>query len=559
MIKDPKAIIAIAVVAIIIVAGAGVAVFAMNNKNTKHDDVKDMSWDEIVDAAKGTEVKASIYFDAYCTKWFNDVVIPLAKERYDITVTNVGYKTDVNIVNEWKADPNATCSFDFIWGRSSNLAGLMNVDGNGTCLVLQSNWQDKMPNMALSDTLADAGWEGAYDGAYGAGTYSKDVCSVAPFSGSTTSFIFNKEFCDSTIKYNEAKICAYDDKGAVTTTKIITVAASGEALSTSTAVADIDATKTYALSDVRAYRVANESATTSVQYGLPHNFTELASWVVLYPYQFYIPSATSLAVNFHTQLILEAMVYELASKNAEGTEWTACTDSNAYVWSHDLNGKFKTGDDAANKATYKAYIEEKVLGVNNATEYGAVVSYLKAYLDQIMPYLNQSYVGTTGAVTTPNSNLIGNKAAALDFDDSPANTRVMIALSTVESVAVRSGDYNVPIGIYMLETACSNRCGIFIPSTTGNAAGAIVIANLMNDPYVQATYYNIAGNAYNMDMEKLSLDQQLYFTSYISEWTLTGKPFIAPDDVAKSRTIATIGYKEALLSEYANPFIKKTT
>ena len=557
MIKDTKTIVAIAVVAILIVAGVGVGIAAANsNKNVKHDDIKDMSWDEIVDAAKGTDVKASIFFDAYCTKWFNDIVIPLAKERYDINLTNVGYRTDVHIVNEWKADPNAKCSFDFIWGRSSNLAGLMNVDSSGTCLVLQSNWQDKMPNMALSDTLAEQGWQNAYDGAYGAGKYSKDVCSVAPFSGSTTSFIFNKDFNDSSIKWNEVKVSItniVDGKPVVTDT-VIKVAATGDAFDKN----NIDTSKTYGLDSVRAVCRDGVSTDITCRYGLPHDFTELASWVVLYPYQIYIPSATSALVNFHTQLILEAMVYELASKNEAGTEWVACTDSSAYVWSHDLNGKFKTGDDAANKATYKAYIEEKILGVKTAAEYGAVVPYLKAYLDTIMPYLNQQYTATTGAVTEPNSNLIGNLAPAVDYNDTPANPSLMIALSTVESVAVRSGDYNVKIGIYMLDTACSNRCGIFIPSTTGNAAGAIVIANLMNDPYVQATYYNIAGNGFNMDLEKLNLDQKLYFTSYIDEWTLTGKPFIAPDDVAKSRTIASIGYKEALLSEYADPFIKKT-
>ena len=557
MIKDTKTVVAIAVVAILIVAGVGVGIAAANsNKSVKHDDIKDMSWNEIVDKAKGTDVKASIYFDAYCTQWFNDVVIPLAKERYDINVTNVGYRTDVNVVNEWKADPTATCTFDFIWGRSSNLAGLLNVDGKGTNLVLQSDWQSKMPNMALSDTYADETWQNTYDGFYGAGSYSRDVCSVAPFSGSTTTFIYNKDFNDSAIAWNEVKVSITKivDAKPVTTDYVIKVADAGVAFDKDA----IDTSKTYELDSVRAVCRDGVSDDITCRYGLPHVFTELASWVVLYPYQIYIPSATSAAVNFHTQLILEAMVYELASKNADGSEWVACTDSSAYVWSHDLNGKFKTGDDAANKATYKAYIEEKVLGVKNATEYGAVVPYLKSYLETIMPYLNQQYTATTGAVTVPNTNLIGNLAPAVDFDDSPSNPSLMIALSTVESMAVRADSYAAPIAMYMLDTACSNRCGIFIPSTTGNACGAIVIANLMNDPYVQATYYNIAGNGYNMDMEKLSLDQKLYFTSYISEWTLTGKPFIAPDDVAKSRTIASIGYKEAMLSEYADPFIKKT-
>ena len=138
-----------------------------------------------------------------------------------------------------------------------------------------------------------------------------------------------------------------------------------------------------------------------------------------------------------------------------------------------------------------------------------------------------------------------------DFNDST----IMIALSTVESMALRADSYNAEIGMYMMETACSNRCGLFIPCNAPNPAGAIVIANLMNDPYIQATYYNIAGNGFNMDKSKLSVEQWNYFQAYISQWEVTGAPFIEPEVVAANRTAATIGYAEAILSQYANPYI----
>ena len=54
-----------------------------------------------------------------------------------------------------------------------------------------------------------------------------------------------------------------------------------------------------------------------------------------------------------------------------------------------------------------------------------------------------------------------------------------------------------------------------------------------------------------MDKDKLSTEQWLYFEAYISEWTVTGKPFIAPEIVQTNRTVASIGYAEAILSDYA--------
>lgn len=543
MIKDAKVIAAIAVAATVIVAGVGIGIAGMNNNGPKTTDVQKMSWSEIVDAADGTDVQIGFYFDAYCVKWFNDVLVPLAKERYNINLTNKGYVTEAGIIMEWNADRNAKGSYDFIWGRSSNLAGLLNADGKGANLIYQSDWQSKMPNMALSDTLADETWKNTYESIHGEGTYSREVCSVAPFSGSTTTFIFNKAFNDPSIGFDEVKV------RIGTEDYVVKIAESGEAFDKGS----IDTAKTYSLSSVRAVCRGGAEGITCF-YGLPHNFTELAAWVVLYPYQIYIPSAIG-AANFHVQLILEAMIYELASKNEAGTEWTACTDGNAYVWSHDLAGRF-AGDAAKDKATYKEHIESKVLGVRTAEDYGMTVPYLKAYLEQIMPYLNKSYTAGEGPVTTPNTNLIGNLAPVADYNSDPNNTQLMIALSTVESMAVRSDSFNVKIGMYMLETACSNRCGLFIPCNAPNPAGAIVIANLMNDPYVQATYYNIAGNGYNADMSKLDVEQQLYFKSYISQWTAADKPFIDPEDVAKSRTVASIGYREATLSEYANPFIR---
>ena len=547
MIKDPKAIIAIAVVAILIVAGAGVAIFAMNNnKNTSHDDLKDMTWDEIVDKAKGTDVAIAFYFDAPCMSWFNSVMVKEAKEKYDINLTCVGYRTGAQAINEYKT--TGKVPYEFVWGRASDLANLINYDGNKSSLILQGDWESKMPNMQYSDGLADESWAATYDSVYGAGTYSRDTCSVAPFSGSTTSWVYNKAFNDENIAWNEVKICALNDKGAITTTKIVKIAATGETLSTATAVADIDASKTYTLSSVRDYRIANQSATTKVWYGLPHNYTELNGWSKLYTKQFYLPDPTG-GASFHVQLMLEAMVYELASK---GDGWIACIDSSADVWSGELSGKYKAGDDAANKATYMEYINKKIIdNATSAAKYGEQVPYVKAYLEETAPYWN-SLTGTEQAVTTPNQSLVGNlDSSQKDFTDST----IMIALNSTETLANRTSMYNCTIGVYMPETACSNRCGLFLLEGTPNPYGGIVIANLFNDPKMQASYYSIAGNAYNVDMEKLSDDQKEPFNAYWTEWDAFDKPYIKPEVVVANRTMPAVGYLEAYLGTYMKAYI----
>ena len=542
--KDTKVIIAIAVVAILLVSA--VVVVVVNNGGSKsHDDLKDMTWSEIEDKAKGTDVAIAFYFDAPCMTWFNNVMVKEAKERYNINLTCVGYKTASMAITEYKN--SGKIPYEFVWGRASDLYSLINYDGNKSNLILQGDWESKMPNRKYSDGLADESWKATYEGVYGEGTYSRDVCSVTPFSGSTTSFVFNKAFNDSSIKWNEAKITSL---GSDKTVKVIKVAEIGTALGSGTAVADIDATATYSIESVRAYRVANEGTGAHVVYGLPHSYTELNSWSKIYVGQFYLPSATGSA-SFHVQLILEAMVYELASK---GTSWIACTDSSADVWSGDLSGKFKTGDDAANKATYRNYINEKILkNGTTADKYAEQIPYVKAYLQDTAPYWNATLTGTASAVTVPNQSLVGNLDTSVkDFSASS----IMIALNTTETLANRTYMYNCDIGLYAPETVCSNRCGLFQMANTPNPYGGLVIANLFNDPAMQASYYSIAGNAYNIDLDKVSSEQKQLFESKWIDWDAFDKPYIKPDVIQANMVMPAVGYLEAYLSAAMDPYIK---
>ena len=565
MLKDPKAMIAIAVVAVVAIAGIAVGVIAMNNNsNVKHDKIADMSWDEIVENAKTTnngEVYVCFYMDDYCMQWFNNVIVPAAKEQYGITLSCAPDGSATTTINEYKADPNKAGTYDFIWGRSSTLASLLDVDGKGTSCLLQGNWQDKMPNMKYSDELADGTWANTYNSIFGADKYSKDNCSVAPFSGSTTTFVYNKLFNDSSIKYNQVKIIqtTYDLWYGYKTTKekVLNLGDSGT-IADGTAFTSVTDGSTITLSDFRLFKNGTKTLTPETPasarysnaityvYGLPHDYSELYQWLQLYPGQFYLPVVGGSA-SFHVELIEEAILYELAAK---GSSWTKCTDKTADVWSGALNGKYKDGDDAANKATYKEYVDSQVLASATKADYKAKFPYLQAYLTDVTKYMNHTLTATKSSVTTPNKTLIGCKdgGAAKDFSDDT----IMIALSTVESSATRAASYgsNVSMGMYMMDTACSNRCGLFIPANAPNPCGAIVVANLFNDPNIQAQYYSICGNAYNNDMNKLDDTQKGYFNNYLVNWRATGAPFIEPSVVANSRTIATIGYREAFLDAF---------
>ena len=546
MIKDPKALIAVAVVAILVIAGVAVVVSNNNNGGNKsHDNLADMTWDEIVEKAKGTDVNIAFYFDQPCLNWFNDVIVKQAKELYDINLTCSGYATDGMAIKEYTT--SGKISYDFIWGRASNYINLINYDGNKNSLILQGDWESKMPNMKYSDGLADESWKAAYEAVYGEGTYSRSVSSVAPFSGSTTSFVYNTAFNDPDIEWNQVKITSVDGKTVKTVT--ITTESTGVALESSAAVADIDAAKTYTFDSVRAYRVANQDTNAKVYYGLPHNYTELNSWSKVYQEQFYLPSATG-AANFHVQLILEAMVYELASK---GDSWIACTDKTADVWSGDLKDKY-TGDKAKDKATYMAYINEKICANGTtADKYGEQIPYVKAYLNDTAPYWNKALTGTSSAVTAPNQTLVGNKdTTQKDFSSST----IMIALNSTESLANRTYMYAADIGVYAPDTVCSNRCGLFLMEHTPNPYGAIVIANLFNDPANQASYYSIAGNGYNVDLDTLSAEQKQLFESRWTDWDAYDKPYVSPEQIKSNMVMPAIGYLESNLATYADKFIK---
>ncbi len=548
---DSRKLTIVIVVAVVVISSAA-GILHAEKYSPVTSDVHDMNWEDIRDVSNGSTVHVAMGSGAYNSKWVKDVLAPLAKEWYGINVIYDGDATYEDIVEEWKENPNEKGSYDLVWGDSSTLKGLLNVDAQGKNLLYEGDWESKTPKLCLSDEFADDLWKFVYDSTYGEGTYNRKVCSIAPFSGNTSSFVYNEDFNDPWINYDEIKISKTDDGGKTWKDYVVKVALSGADLDRN----NIDVSKTYSLSSVKTVCRGGIDDTITCHYGLPHDYTELASWVVLYPYQFYIPS-TSGASGTYARLILESMIYELASTDKDGTGWIGCTDENAYVWSHDLKGKYIKEDDEKNKATYREYITSKIFTVSSGDDYGNAVPYLKTYLEQIMPRLNQVYTAYGGDIRDCNINLLGNLVPVTDYDSSPDNDKVMVALSMDDNMGLDSDPYDVDVGMYMMKTACSNRYGLFIPINAPNPAGAIVVCNLLNNPYIQSSFYSVTGNDHNMNMDRLNEEQTLHFRLCVSEWMVLDKPFVPIDNIADSKTSTPISYKDDLLSDYADPLIKK--
>lgn len=91
---------------------------------------------------------------------------------------------------------------------------------------------------------------------------------------------------------------------------------------------------------------------------------------------------------------------------------------------------------------------------------------------------------------------------------------------------------------------------------TPNPYGAIVIANLFNDPEMQASYYSVAGNGYNVDLDKLSSDQLKSFESRWADWDSFDRPYVKPDQIKSNMIMPAVGYLEATLSKCMDEFIK---
>lgn len=230
--------------------------------------------------------------------------------------------------------------------------------------------------------------------------------------------------------------------------------------------------------------------------GLFHNLTELYNWVQLYPGRFtYLDLAGSGA--FHGKCFIMSVLYELTDDGNGG--WKAVYDesddmaarydkieANAQMWYDWMN----SGD-----ATMEAFAEK--------------AGYVWAYLNDIEPYLLQ---GDNGA-------LYGSDAYAMaDYVNSG-----VLATSFTTSFSISPKIQNDPSYLsgagqaYMMQTSVFAADYMVITKNSANKAAAMVVANMLLDPTVQADCFAVTGNTYNVDISKLDQEDAEYFNKVFEE------------------------------------------
>ena len=119
---------------------------------TEEIDLTNASWEEIVDAAKGTTVTFYGWGgDENRNNWLNTTVAEYVKENYDITLEVVGMNID-DILAKLSGEKQAGASsgsIDMIWINGENF---FSAKENG---LLWGPFTDKLPNMAAYIDLED--------------------------------------------------------------------------------------------------------------------------------------------------------------------------------------------------------------------------------------------------------------------------------------------------------------------------------------------------------------------------------------------------------------------
>ena len=229
------------------------------------------------------------------------------------------------------------------------------------------------------------------------------------------------------------------------------------------------------------------NATEGGVKGLPHNFTELASWVKENPGKFSYMDLTGNG-GFHGQLFVKAILSEL-------------TD--------DGNGGWKTVYDEADDAATRrkkilAHIEEwyKWSTSSEASEeaFNKKAAYAWAYLKELAPNLLQGDNGALYVATAPEM-MQYVKAGDLACTFTTCT-------SVASRVAATPDAYMANPAIYMLDTSVGYWNYSIIMKNSPAKAAAMVVCNHMISPDYQCAAFDITGNGYNVSADKLPDDKK---------------------------------------------------
>ncbi|MGN1044766.1 MAG: hypothetical protein ACI4Q9_02265 [Candidatus Methanomethylophilaceae archaeon] len=540
-------LIAISVAAIVVVAVGAVVIINTDNNPKGADDVMDMTWDEILSDARGQTITMGFYTaDPAVSKWFPEFVERMS-EQYGITVTanSYGPAAAKTAVGEMENGQMTDGTFDLIWGDTSAYAAMKNSQGDFSYVwddlgTDGKSWVYKLPNSYYLRDNCEQMISGMF-GDYVSG-------SAANFSNGQTMLVYNKDFNVMTETINGVTVdvpynCVILYDGGVATGFIkVSPSTSGTSddytSGKETSVTGIDsvagfnaafeAAVAYDIDSVRdVIKASNESSVKGVlKYGIADNFSDLVEWVKIYPGQFGYPAPTNSAAVFHTNLLAQAVVYEL-------------------TWA---DGSAKTGwkvaeDKAANIASVNAALAD----VDSDEDYYAAFGYVFEYLKELDGYVHvwsdSSKYQNTDSIVAYNNLILGNNATDKDFSDKT----IMIAMSTVTSIDARVGtglqyDYNA--GVYSMDTGCSSDYYIFIPQNSSHKTAAMVVINALLSPEEQIKWYAETGNGFNIDTSKTVIGgtetvNEAYFEDVLKDMSM----YLSPERLSEVTVVAQLtGY-----------------
>ena len=510
---DTTKLLVIGVAVVVVAAAAGVVIYNNNNNKSSSELVDLDGWDEIVNDASGQTVNLGFYItmDPAINQSFWPYMQKEMKEKYNITVTcdNTGYTGYGPVaanesVAEIQASKMSDGKYDLIWGNTSAYSA-MTVGGTHYDYVYSKTnadgkqWAQIIPNKYYLKDGSENTIASQFSG-YVSGT-------ALNFSNGQTMLVYNQDFNrlnvtlgNDTVKVPYNCVLVFGNNGSIAS--IVKVASDSEGSSGFAAgnVATLSAqtkaafesawsscSTAYKISDVRSV-LAHDGAKGVIAYGLPSTFTDLAAWVKIYSGQFTYPNYTNASASFHTDLIVQAAIYELTWNGNDG--WKAAPDRAANVTA----------------------VNDALKNVTNEEQFKNAFGYVFNYLNDIEPYLykytsdSDPYI-TTGTVTPYNGKVVGNGTEDKDYEDGT----IMLALTTCTSIDSRvipgSGhgvvaQYSYNAGAYSLSTGCYSDYYVFIPANSSHVSAAMVVANWLLDPEVQFRWYTQTGNGLNIDLDK---------------------------------------------------------
>ena len=536
-------IIAIAIVAILVVAG--VAVIIINGKNggkKSSDDPMDMSWDEIVADAKGQSITMGFYVaDPMVAVWYPEFQEKM-KSEYGITVTanSYGPAAAKTAVAEMEAGQMTNGSFDFIWGDTSAYAAMKNSKGDFSFVYDDvrngKSWVSKLPNSYYLKSTSEEMISGMFP-QYVSG-------SAVNFSNGQTMLVYNKDFnvdyvnvtltlslrvpYDAVIFYDHGEPIGFARVADFGETFDISDIESFEGITSQEEFnAAVEAAYTYDIDSVREeIKDVYGQVKGYMKYALPWDFYTLRDWVAIYEGQFGYPAPTNSSAVFHTNLLTQAMIYELTWGDATAkTGWSVAEDKEANV----------------------AAVNKALANVNSEESYKAAFGYVFEYLKDLDPYVHQwsssSKYQDTGTIVDFNNLIVGNAGTDTDYSDGT----IMLAMSTVTSIDSRVGEgkqYNYNAGAFTLDTGCSSDYYCFIPENSSHKTAAMVVLNALLDPEEQIEWFSVTGNGFNIDTTKKVIGgTQTVYDAYFKEVLENMSIYLSPQRLDEVTQVAKLtGY-----------------